>query len=173
MAVAYHLGETTVVRCDPDLVASLNPLVDPTRGLDSETFTARAEELGLGFVNGGDQRVVPMAELVDQPQAEGVHLRILDPDSLADRRSIVDFLDSCDPEDVDAAEYEPGQYDPRIIGLCDDAPSTVPQQLGPTRLCGAGPLARLSVGGSTHRRGAGSADDFRRLNRSTDGPWPS
>ncbi|MDH4279544.1 MAG: hypothetical protein OEW83_15845 [Acidimicrobiia bacterium] len=85
MAVAYHLGETTVVRCDPDLVASLNPLVDPTRGLDSETFTARAEELGLGFVNGGDQRVVPMAELVDQPQAEGVHLRILDPDSPADR----------------------------------------------------------------------------------------
>lgn len=120
LAVAYHLGETTVVRCDPDLVASLNPLVDTTPGLDSETFRARAEGLGLGFVNGGDQRVVPMAELVDPPQADGAHLRVLDPDSQADRRSIVDLLDSCDPEDVDAADFEPGQYDPRIIGLRDD-----------------------------------------------------
>jgi hypothetical protein len=121
MAVAYHLGETTVVRCDPDLVASLDPLVDTTRGLDSETFWARAEGLGLRYVNGGDQRVVPMAELVDPPHADGEHLRVVDPDSPADRQSVVDRLDSCDPEDVDAADYEPGQYDPRIIGLCDDA----------------------------------------------------
>ena len=119
MAVAYHIGSATVIKADPVLVAMVEPLAASDRALDPDALARQCSDRGLSVVAGGDQRIVSAKWVNDRPVPSDANQRVLDPSRRVDRRLITDLFDCCDPDDVDAAEFEADRFDPRNLGLID------------------------------------------------------
>ena len=121
LAVAYHVGAPTLIRTDPSLADRLAPLASASVALTSQAIRDRVADIGFDFINGGDQHLLSAGDLRRRPLPDGSTMRRLDGDAPADRAMIVELLQRCDPEDVDAGELEVDDIDPFAIGVIDDS----------------------------------------------------
>jgi RimJ/RimL family protein N-acetyltransferase len=116
VAVAYPLGDRTVVWCAPKLGAQLEALNDPV-ALDNDEFVARAVALGGVFDGAGRQRV--LSRSAPEPAVDPSRLVVLDRDDAEDRRLIAAFVDRCSADDLDDAELDMDELDEAIVGVLD------------------------------------------------------
>ncbi len=116
-AVAYALGDHTIVWCDPALVERLAPLNQPN-ALSIEEFVAAAVALGGELIGMGNHRVLE-GPPTSPPLDPTMVLRAMSRDDAADRASIGSFLESCPSEDVEEAEIELDDLDPAIVVVTD------------------------------------------------------
>jgi len=119
LAVAYHIGNLTVIRADPALAADIAPLATPTKALTSDRFEQWAMARNWRFIDGGDHHVIDRAGLHMRPLPSAAHLRELDREDLGDRILVAALLAANDPDDVDEAEFAMDDLDPFILGLID------------------------------------------------------
>lgn len=117
MAVAYPLGERTIVWCSPVLAPRLAPLKGPVP-LGNDEFTARATELGGVYDGAGHQRVLPGPAPL--PAVGSGRLVVLDRGDADDRALIAAFIDRCSEDDLDEAELDMELLDEAIVGVLDD-----------------------------------------------------
>lgn len=115
-AVAYPLGDRTVVWCAPAIAPRLIDLNQPGALTDDE-FVAAGELLGGSFGGRAHNRV-----LAAEPDA------FIDPlyrpaelwrDDVGDRRLLAAFIASCPNDDLDEAELDIDELDPAIVVLLD------------------------------------------------------
>lgn len=116
LAVAYPLGDRTVVWCAPGLGARLEALNDPV-ALDNDEFVTRAVALGGVFGGAGHQRV--LSRPAPKPTVDPSRLVVLDRDDADDRRLIAAFVDRCSADDLDEAELAMDELDEAIVGVLD------------------------------------------------------
>jgi GNAT superfamily N-acetyltransferase len=116
LAVAYPLGDRTIVWCAPELGARLATLTGPV-ALDNDEFVVRATALGGVFDGTGHQRV--LARPAPDPTVEPLRLVVLDRDDVDDRRLIAAFVDRCSADDLDEAELDLDELDEAIVGVLD------------------------------------------------------
>lgn len=119
MAVAYHVGQPTVIRTDPALVDPLADLVDPQHAVTSSEFRHWATARGWRFIDGGDHHLIDQATLKTTSLPSTARLVQLDGGDDTDRARIAPFLARNDPDDVDEAEFAMDDLDPFILGLVD------------------------------------------------------
>ena len=117
VAVAYPLGDRTIVWCATDVATRLASLAGPS-ALTGDEFVAAAQKLGGSFVGAGNHRVLQRAPNVEQ--AEGYRLVTLDRDIAADRKVLAAFVAACPDDDLDEAELAMDDLDPAIVALVDD-----------------------------------------------------
>jgi RimJ/RimL family protein N-acetyltransferase len=115
-AVAYPLGDRTIVWCAPARRAALETLNGPV-ALGNDEFVVRATELGGVFDGRGHQRV--LARPAPDPAVEPSRLVVLDRDDADDRRLIAAFVDRCSADDLDDAELAMDELDEAIVGVLD------------------------------------------------------
>ncbi len=120
MVVAYHIGQLVGLRCDPALEQDLAGLLEANASGDI-TFNkigVWAEAAGWEYVDGGDTHL-----LLDGLRPRGLpsdaELVMLSRDVDADRLKMASLLESSDPDDVDASEFEMDELDPFLLGLLD------------------------------------------------------
>jgi GNAT superfamily N-acetyltransferase len=117
LAVAYPLGERTVVWCAPGLATTLAPLNVPI-ALSNDDFTARAVELGGVYDGAGHQRVLPGP--APDPAVESSRLVVLDRGVGDHRALIAAFVARCSDDDLDEAELSMESLDEAIVGVLGD-----------------------------------------------------
>lgn len=111
-AVAYPLGDRTVIWCAPAVAPRLESLNGPG-ALTADEFLAVAAELGGTFVGMGRCRVLNTAP--EAPSREGYDLIGLDRDNEADRQLLAAFIAACSKDDLDEAELDMDELDPAIV----------------------------------------------------------
>jgi GNAT superfamily N-acetyltransferase len=117
LAVAYPLGDRTVVWCAPALAARLATLNRP-EVLTGDDYVEAAELLGGSLVGRGHLRV-----LTGEPVSTTVHRYRpieLDRDEPADRELLAAFVAGCSDGDLDEAELDLDELDPAILVLLDE-----------------------------------------------------
>ncbi len=119
MAVAYLIGQATVIRCDPALAGDLAGIASDSVSTSSESFEAWAIKRGWEFIDGNDQHVVAPEVLQPRPLPIGATRCELDRDNAEHRALLGALFERNDPEDVDEAEFELDDLDPHIVGLLD------------------------------------------------------
>jgi GNAT superfamily N-acetyltransferase len=118
LAVAYPLGERTIVWCARSLASKLTPLNGPS-ALSNDEFIARAIELGGVYEGAGHQRVLPGP--APEPAVDSSRLVVLDRGDADHRGLIAAFVDRCSDDDLDEAELSMELLDEAIVGVLDDA----------------------------------------------------
>ncbi len=120
LAVAYPLGDRTVIWCAPTLAPRLSTLNRPD-AVTGDEFLAAAESLGASFVGRGHLRV-----LTGEPASlsrHGYDVIELDRDEPADRGLLAAFTAGCSEDDLDEAELDLHELDPAIVVLVDETGS--------------------------------------------------
>ena len=120
MAVAYPLGERTVIWCAPPIATRLADLDRPD-AVTADEFVAAGELLGGAFVGRGRNLV-----LATDPAALHDHRYEpieLDRDNDRDRELLAAFAGACSDEELDEAELDLDELDPAILVLVDDTGS--------------------------------------------------
>lgn len=120
MAVAYLIGQATVVRCDPAMAAELDDVASATATMSSDAFEAWALERGWEFIDGNDQHVLSADALQARSVPAGATLFELDRENPEHQRLIAALLERNDADDVEEAEFDLDDLDPHIVGLLDD-----------------------------------------------------
>lgn len=113
------LADRTIIWVDPALVERLDGL-NSADAISTDTFLARARELGGTVVGEGNNRVlVDNADLVEPVGAESIGLvpQMLDADVADDRARIEVLAAACSDDDLDEADLDLEQLDPHILGL--------------------------------------------------------
>jgi GNAT superfamily N-acetyltransferase len=118
LAVAYPLGDRTIIWCAPALSAALASLDGPVP-LSNADFTVRAGELGGVLIGSGHHRV--LSTPAPDPAVESSRLVVLDRDDPAHRSLISAFIDHCSDDDLDEAELDMDRLDEAIVGVLDDS----------------------------------------------------
>lgn len=116
VAVAYPLGDRTIIFCSSDTASKLAPIEQP-RAVSGDEFVEAASALGGAFVGAGDHCVLdrdPITRPVD-----GLVPVDLDRDAAADRARIAAFVAACPEDDLDEAELAMDELDPAIVALVD------------------------------------------------------
>ncbi len=124
-AVAYPLGERTVIWCAPAIATRLSSLDQPD-ALTVDEFVAAGELLGGTFGGRGRNLV-----LTSEPAALRDHRHgaieygpiELDRDAGSDRELLAAFVAACSQDDLDEAELDMEELDPAILVLVDTAGS--------------------------------------------------
>ena len=116
MAVAYPLGDRTIVWCSPELQDRLSTLNDP-RPLGNEEFVDRCVRLGGSAVGSGHHRV--LSRPAPEPAVDPARVVTLDRDDADDRTLIAQFVRKCSPEDLDEAELAMDDLDEALVGVLD------------------------------------------------------
>lgn len=111
-AVAYPIGDRTIIWCAPDIAPRLASLNGP-RALTADEFVAAAEALGGTFVGRGRCRVLNAEPR--SPSHDGYDLVELDRDSAVDRQLLGAFLEACPQDDVEEAEIDMDELDAAIV----------------------------------------------------------
>lgn len=119
-AVAYPLGDRTIIWCAHDLAARLESLnkADP---LTVHQFVDAGQSLGGSVAGFGNHRV-----LTAEPNtlaADGYRIVALQRDDPADRLLLAEFIDACSADDLDEAELAMDELDSAITVLVDDSGS--------------------------------------------------
>ncbi len=117
IVVGYRVGETTIIRSEPDHGGLLESLERADEALGYETLRAWAADNGWEEFDGNHTHVLEDGQLRTAPIPSGLALVRLDAESDGDE--IRAFLASNDPDDVEAADFEPDELDPHIVGLRD------------------------------------------------------
>jgi GNAT superfamily N-acetyltransferase len=119
-AVAYPLGERTVIWCAPKLAPLLSSLNRPD-ALTVDGFVAASELLGGTFEGTGRHMVLTgePAALSDR-RYQPVEL---DRDVASDRELLAAFIASCTDDDLDEAELDLDELDAAMLVLVDAAGS--------------------------------------------------
>ncbi len=115
--VGYRVGDTTIIRAEPDHGPLVAPLNRDDEALDYDALRAWAIEHGWEEFDGNHTHVLEDGRFVPAPTPDGLTLVRLDAETDGDE--IRAFLASNDPEDVEAADFEPDELDPYIVGLLD------------------------------------------------------
>lgn len=115
-AVAYPLGDRTIVWCSPAIATRLAALDQP-HAMTVDEFIAAAEELGATFFASGRARVMTTAP--NDVRSDALHadydLVELDRDVAADRELLATFVAECSADDLDEAELDMDELDPAIL----------------------------------------------------------
>lgn len=115
-AVAYPLGDRTVIWCSHDLAPQLAPLGTPTP-IENDEFVSRATDLGWSIGGRGSFRILsgePRLPAVDASQSA-----LLDRADAAHRALIADFVESCPENDLNETEVTLDSLDPTIVAILD------------------------------------------------------
>jgi GNAT superfamily N-acetyltransferase len=118
VAVAYPLGDRTIVWCAPALGERLRPL-NGRVALGNDEFVARSSELGGVCSGAGRQRVLPRP--APDATVDSSRLVVVDRDDPDDRRLVAAFVDRCAHDDLDEAELDMDELDEAIVGVLDPA----------------------------------------------------
>ncbi len=119
-AVAYPLGEQTVIWCAPAIATRLSTLNQPD-ALTADAFVAAGELLGGAF--GGRGRHLVLASEAAVLQDHRYEPIELDRHAVSDRRLLAAFVAACSEDDLDEAELDMDELDPAILALVDDTGS--------------------------------------------------
>jgi len=119
-AVAYPVGDRTVIWCAPAIAPLLWSLTQPGALTDDE-FVAAGELLGGTFGGRGSNLVLTgePAVLIDR-RYEPVEL---DHNASSDRELLAAFIASCSEDDLDEAELDSDELDAAMLVLVDTAGS--------------------------------------------------
>lgn len=120
LAVAYPLGDRTIVWCSPELAPRLAP-IGQVGAMSCEQFVDAASGLGGRFEGAGHHRVLPDAS--PGRRIEGYRFTTLDRDDARDRALIGAFVAGCSADDLDEAELAMDELDAAIAVLVDEAGS--------------------------------------------------
>ncbi len=116
-AVAYPLGDRTVIWCSPAIAPRIDSLRRPD-ALTGDEFREAAESLGGAFVGVGLHRVLSGAPAaIRDDRCRPVELSR---DVPADRALLAAFMDECSADDLDEAELDLDELDPAILVLVDE-----------------------------------------------------
>ncbi|MDH3753497.1 MAG: hypothetical protein OEU32_06445 [Acidimicrobiia bacterium] len=119
VASCYRLGEHTVIWCDPVLNDRLAAAIPAGEQWDAGRFAAWATGEGAEPLGRAVMHVLegqgPSHEMPD-----GVRLRWLDRGSERDVAQLTAFCASCTVDEVESAEIDLGDLDPRIVVAVDD-----------------------------------------------------
>ena len=120
VAVAYPLGERTVIWCAPAIAPRLSVL-DRPHALTADEFVAAGERLGGTFVGRGRNLVLT----AEPPVVHDHRYRPieLDRDDGRDRELLAAFVAACSDAELDEAELDMDELDPAILVLVDDTGS--------------------------------------------------
>lgn len=114
MAVAYPLGDCTIVWCSPELQDLLTSLNDPSP-LDNDEFVDRCAALGGVVTGSGHHRV--LSRPAPEPAVDPAQLISLDRDEAADRVLITAFVSACSQDDLDEAELTMDDLDEALVAV--------------------------------------------------------
>lgn len=119
-AVAYPLGEQTVIWCAPTVAPLLSSLIRPD-ALTVDEFVAAGELLGGTFEGTGRHMVLAGEPAVLSDRRYGpVELHR---DVASDRELLAAFIGSCSDDDLDEAELDFDELDAAMLVLVDAAGS--------------------------------------------------
>lgn len=120
LAVAYPLGDRTIVWCAPELAPRLAP-IEQVDALSYEQFVEAASTLDGRFEGAGHHRVLTG----ESPgrRIEGYRFTTLDRDDARDRALIGAFVAGCSGDDLDEAELAMDELDAAIGVLVDEGGS--------------------------------------------------
>ncbi|MGP5732949.1 GNAT family N-acetyltransferase [Arthrobacter rhombi] len=116
-AVAYPMGEPTLITCAPRLVARLGS-IDGGPALSNDAFVSAATALGGTPASWGRFRV--FEGVPSDPDLDPARVVPLDRDQERDRAIIAEFIAACTEDDLAAAELEMDHLDPSILGVQSD-----------------------------------------------------
>jgi GNAT superfamily N-acetyltransferase len=116
LAVAYPLGDRTIVWCSPELAPRLAP-IGQLGAVSYEQFVEAASALGGSFDGAGHHRVLTNGSL--GRRIDGYRFTTLDRDDAHDRALIGAFVAGCSEDDLDEAELAMDELAPAIAVLID------------------------------------------------------
>ncbi len=117
LAVAYPLGDRTIVWCSPELAPRLAPIAQ-ARALSREQFVEAASVLGGRFAGAGHHRV--LTNEATGRRVGGYRFTTLDRGADRDRALIEAFVAAFPGDDLDEAELAIDELDAAIAALVDE-----------------------------------------------------
>lgn len=118
IAVAYPMGDQTVIWCAPE-VAPLLASLEGRPPLSNEDFVEAG--VALGGAPGGRGRFRVLEGMPSAHDITSSRVRSLDRDQVEARAVIAEFIAACPSEDRDEAELDIDDLDPVILAVLDDA----------------------------------------------------